>query len=161
MNKYFTDKVCSPTWLNIDLVLFLRFENTQKENLANMDLSCPHAQLIMYWKKECYMTTFTREWYAELLGELILWVRGSLPCPAKKRFCFGDEQILHWQSLFAHMAEYWPRSVFAVWKHSKRELGQYGSILPSRSVNNVLEERMLYDNLHQGLKSTTWNCSAL
>ena len=60
MNKYFTDKVCSPTWLNIDLVLFLRFENTQKENLANMDLSFPHAQLIMYWKKECYMTTFTR-----------------------------------------------------------------------------------------------------
>ena len=60
MSKYFTDKVCSPTWLNIDLVLFLRFENTQKENLANMDLSCPHARLIMYWKKACYMATFTR-----------------------------------------------------------------------------------------------------
>jgi len=60
MNKYFTDKVCSTTWLNIDLVLFLRFENAQKENLANMDLSCPHAQLIMYWKKACYKTTFTR-----------------------------------------------------------------------------------------------------
>ena len=73
----------------------------------------------------------------------------------------STRMILYWQSLFAHMAEYWPRFVFAFWKHSKRELGQYGSIFPSRSVNNVLEERMLYDNLHKGLKSTTWNCSAL
>ena len=58
--------------MNIDLVLFLRFENTQKENLANMDLSCPHARF-----------------------------------------------------------------------------------------NNVLEESMLHGNLHKGLKSTTWNWSAV